>query len=323
MPTVAPLDLSGHCLAATFSARLPHYVLADGTVPRLDNGHKTVETDSGLIAVADDGKRLLTGGEDGRVLRDRRGRRRGSARRSAAQMDHLGGAGSAGSGRVCVGTNRACPLWRRKDTRIPAPTLGRGARVRAEGHADRGGALQRGDAAFFPATDSKPTELEWGGAHMGVTFSPDGAFVVTAMQENALHGWKLADGKHMRMTGTPPRSRAGHGARRVGGSPVPARRPPSSGRSITRMGRWARRRSSLERAVILMVTCVACHTRDEIVAIGYADGMVIAARFADQKEVVLRREGKGAISAMTWDREGRRIAFGSNAGDCGLIDISA
>ena len=72
-----------------------------------------------------------------------------------------------------------------------------------------------------------------------------------------------------------------------------------------------------------MVTCVACHPTEEIVAIGYNDGMVLAARFADAKEVLLRRPGKGAITAMTWDRSDRRLAFGSEAGDCGVIDISA
>jgi WD40 repeat protein len=72
-----------------------------------------------------------------------------------------------------------------------------------------------------------------------------------------------------------------------------------------------------------MVTTVACHPRDEIVAIGYADGMILAARIADQKEVVLRRAGQSAITAMTWDATGIRLAFGSETGDCGVIDISA
>ncbi len=71
-----------------------------------------------------------------------------------------------------------------------------------------------------------------------------------------------------------------------------------------------------------MVTSVACHPADEIAAIGYADGMVLACRFADQKEVLLRRPGKGAISAMGWDKAGRRIAFGTEAGDCGVIDLT-
>ena len=50
--------------------------------------------------------------------------------------------------------------------------------------------------------------------------------------------------------------------------------------------------------------------------------MVLAVRFADAKEVLLRRPGKGAITSMAWDKQERRIAFGSAAGDCGVIDIA-
>ena len=50
--------------------------------------------------------------------------------------------------------------------------------------------------------------------------------------------------------------------------------------------------------------------------------MVLAVRFADAKEVLLRRPGKGAITSMTWNVNGQRLAFGSEAGDCGVIDIA-
>ena len=50
--------------------------------------------------------------------------------------------------------------------------------------------------------------------------------------------------------------------------------------------------------------------------------MILAVRFADSREVLLRRPGKGAISAMCWSPDGRQLAFGSEAGDCGVVDIS-
>jgi WD40 repeat protein len=71
-----------------------------------------------------------------------------------------------------------------------------------------------------------------------------------------------------------------------------------------------------------MVTAVACHPTDEIAAVAYEDGMILACRFADQKEVLLRRQGKSAVTSMAWDAEGRRLAFGSATGDCGVVDIS-
>src|SRR5260370_35526931 len=55
---------------------------------------------------------------------------------------------------------------------------------------------------------AKPEFLEWAGSHLGVVFSPDNKFLVTTMHEPALHGWRLADNRHMRMTGYPGRVRS-------------------------------------------------------------------------------------------------------------------
>ena len=51
--------------------------------------------------------------------------------------------------------------------------------------------------------DWKPSPLKWAGSHVGVTWSPDQRFIVTTMQENALHGWRLRDKADMRMSGYP------------------------------------------------------------------------------------------------------------------------
>ena len=40
------------------------------------------------------------------------------------------------------------------------------------------------------------------------TVSPDGRFLVTSMQENTLHGWRIADKKDMRMSGYPAKTRS-------------------------------------------------------------------------------------------------------------------
>ncbi len=66
-----------------------------------------------------------------------------------------------------------------------------------------------GASVWFVASRSgAPRRLEWKGSHTGVALSPDGENVVSAMQENALHGWRLADGQHMRMSGYPTKPRA-------------------------------------------------------------------------------------------------------------------
>lgn len=49
----------------------------------------------------------------------------------------------------------------------------------------------------------KPSSLKWAGSHTAVTWSPDNRFVMSAMQENALHGWRLHDKTDLRMSGYP------------------------------------------------------------------------------------------------------------------------
>ena len=323
MPTVAPLDLSAFCIAACWLGDVPHFALADGAVHRLDHGHKTIEAHNGLTAArpALDGKTLITGGEDGKVL----------ALSADGSTSELGNAGSKWITAVAVGPQGAV-AW----------AAGRSAFVRLSdgkvkefqhprtvedvAFAPKGMriavARYNGATLHFPATEGKPAELEWAGAHTGITFSPDGQFLVTAMQENALHGWKLADGKHMRMAGYPAKVKSmswGPKGRWLASSGAPAAivwpfqaKDGPMGKAPLELGTRGDQ----------MVSAVAFHPRDEVVAIGFGDGMVLAARCADQKEVLLRRPGKGAITSMAWDNEGRRVAFGSEAGDCGVIDIS-
>ncbi len=187
---------------------------------------------------------------------------------------------------------------------------------------DSNRARYNGATLHFPATDGKPVELEWAGAHTGITFSPDGNFLVTTMQENALHGWKLADGKHMRMAGYPAKVKSLSWA-------VKGRWLASSGAPAAIVWPFQAKDGPMGKAPLelgtrgnSMVTAVACHPSQEVAAIGYDDGMVMAVRFADSKEVLLRRPGKGAVTSMMWDDEERRIAFGTETGDCGVIDIT-
>jgi WD40 repeat protein len=65
-----------------------------------------------------------------------------------------------------------------------------------------------GVTLWFPNMAAQPEFLEWAGSHLGVTFSPDNKFLVTTMHEPALHGWRLADNRHMRMSGYPGRVRS-------------------------------------------------------------------------------------------------------------------
>ncbi|MGB3501739.1 MAG: WD40 repeat domain-containing protein [Mesorhizobium sp.] len=324
MPTVAPLDLDGHCVAAAFVSDIPHFALADGVVHRLDHGQKSVTVHDGLLCatVSLDGKVLLTGGEDGKIAATGAD---GATQVLAEQPRKWITSIAAGpQGAVAWGVGKAAGV-RLPDGKVKSfdhPRSVEGVAFAPKGMR-LGVARYNGATLHFPATDGKPTELQWEGAHTAVTFSPDGNFVVTAMQENALHGWKLADGKHMRMSGYPGKVKS------MSWSPK-GRWLASSGAPAAIVWPFHHKDGPMGKAPVelatrgdQMVTAVACHPKDEIVAIGYSDGMIMIGRIADQKEVLLRRPGKGAITAMDWDASGIRLAFGSETGDCGVVDISA
>jgi WD40 repeat protein len=322
MPTVAPLDLDGHCIAAVFMGGVPHFALADGIVHRLDHGHKWQAVHDGLLAAVLDrqGQRLITGGEDGKVFSS-----------AGETVEPIAEAGRKWITSVAVGPQGTIAFAAGKTAvvRFADGKLREFAHPRSvEGLAFSPRGMRLGVARYNGATlhyvsaQSQPTELRWDGAHTGVVFSPDGNFLVTTMQENALHGWKLADGKHMRMTGYPAKVKSLSWSAKgkwLASSGAPAAIVwPFQGKD----GPMGKAPLELGTRGDTMVTCVACHPSQDVAAIGYADGMVMAARFADAREVLLRRPGKGAVTSMMWDQEERRIVFGTETGDCGVIDIA-
>jgi hypothetical protein len=70
-----------------------------------------------------------------------------------------------------------------------------------------------------------------------------------------------------------------------------------------------------------LVSAVACHPSRAAVAIGYADGALAVASIDGANEQLLRRAGRGAVTALCWHAGGSRIAFGSGLGECGVLDV--
>jgi WD40 repeat protein len=177
-----------------------------------------------------------------------------------------------------------------------------------------------GVTLWFPNAQSEPETLEWKGSHLGVLFSPDGKFVITSMQEATLHGWRLADHKDMRMSGYGARVRslgwtAGGKWLATSGStqlilwPFQGKDGP--------MGKQPQILAPAE----AQVEVVACHPRQEVVAVGYADGLVLLVRVEDGAEV-LARKGTGApITALAWSAVGSLLAFGTEDGQAGIISL--
>ncbi|RCS23867.1 WD40 repeat domain-containing protein [Phyllobacterium salinisoli] len=324
MPTIAPLDLTGHCVVARFISGIPFYALADGSIHRLDNGHKVTQAHDGLLCAtrSHDGKSLLTGGEDGRVCRT--GPTGEAEELASVPRKWMTAIASGPQSAVAFASGRSA--WVREQNgkvrEFEHPRSVEGVAFAPKGMR-LAVARYNGVTLHWAGTESKPVELEWKGAHVGVMFSPDGRFLVTTMQENALHGWRLEDNRHMRMTGYPSKVKDWSWSAKgkwlaTSGAPA-AVVWPFSGKD----GPMGKAPMELGFRADVMVSAVACHPVEDIVAVGYSDGMILVVRFADQKEVLLRRPGKGAITSMDWDETNRRLAFGSQAGDCGVVDITA
>ena len=328
MPTVAPLDLDGHVLGAHFLGDVPFFASSSGTFHRLDMGHQVSEAHHGMLASVTDAatNSIISGGEDGKVLRlsaDGSVKLIAEVPRKWITSVAPGPSGAVGyaTGKTATvvtsdGKSRDFTEQRSVEGIAFAP---KGLRIAA--------ARYNGVTLHWAGTNGAPVDLEWKGAHNDVTFSPDGRFLVTSMQENALHGWKLdskpgEETRHMRMTGYPAKIKsmswapkgkwlASSGAPAAIVWPFAAKDGPM-GKAPLELGTRAN----------ILATAVQFHHTEDVLAIGFIDGMILGVRIADQKEALLRRPGKGAITSMAWSKNGKLLAFASEAGDCGVVDIS-
>jgi WD40 repeat protein len=321
---VAPIAAGAEVVACAWLGRTPTLALADGTALMAGIGEEkrvTLHPDGAILSAASQGSVLVTGGDDGRVVRL-------SGESTVAEIASSGGSwidsvATSPSGAIAWSAGKAAFARDEKGQvkSFAAPSSIRGLAFAPKGYRVAV-AHYNGVSLWFPNASAPPDFYEWKGSHLDVKISPDGRFIVTSMQEAMLHGWRVGDKAHMRMSGYPSKTRsfswsadgnwlATSGADAAIVWPFQSKDGPM-GKAPIELGTRGN----------MMVSAVACHPVEDIVAIGYQDGMVLAARFADAKEVLLRRQGKGPISSMMWDKDGQRLAFGSEAGDCGVIDIA-
>ena len=177
-----------------------------------------------------------------------------------------------------------------------------------------------GVTLWFPNMAAKPEFLEWAGSHLGVTFSPDNKFLVTTMHEPALHGWRLADNRHMRMSGYPGRVRsmswsAGGKGLATSGADTVIIWPFNS--KDGPMGKEPAMLAPLQ----ARVSAVACHPKQDIMAAGYSNGTVLMVRLEDGAEILLRRDAGAPISALAWNSRGTLVALAAEDGEGGLLEF--
>lgn len=321
MPSTVPYDLGAWVERACFLKGRPIFALGDGTVRLMGDVDVVVDVHKGAIlstALTDD-HHLLTGGDDGGVrLIDDKGAVTIVADVSRRWIDHVAAGprgaiafahGKVATVRLADGTLKTFPHERTVEGLAFAP---KGLRL-ATAH-------YNGASLLWVSGAGEPQSLEWKGAHTGVIWSPAGRHVVTLMQENALHGWALDQNKHMRMTGYPSKVKATSWA-------VKGKWLATSGANAAVLWPFSGKTGPMGQQPLqlgardVLVSMVVCHPTEEVVAVGYQDGTIIACRFADHNEVVLRPSGGAALSTMAWSPDGMQLAFGAEDGTAGVIDI--
>lgn len=273
-------------------------------------------------ALHPDRKRLLTGGGDGAlnaVSPD--GAIETLIDQGRKWVSHV--VASAASGVIVAGVGRDAIVLRngREAHRFAYSSTIGGLALDAKGRklaaSHYGGVTVR----LVLAADDKGTELKWAGSHLAVTMAPDADYVISAMQESVLHGWRLPDKLDLQMTGYPSKTRSF---------------------SWNKNGRWLAT-SGADRAVVwpfvgkmgpqgkepamagerdAFLTAVAFHPTEDTLALGYADGAAWLVNLADQRRVELDEPGEGAVSALAWSADGGALALGDEAGRGALIKMA-
>jgi WD40 repeat protein len=301
------------------------FALGDGTV-RFEDG-PAVETHQGAVlcaAIHPSGEGLLTGGDDGRLAwTTAAGSQALAEQPNRRWVDAV--CSSPASGLFAFACGREAQVRDAADARF-SNRLEHERSVAGLAFDPKGRRLAcatYGGAALWYAKiqAQKPQWLKWAGSHVALAFSPDGKFLISAMQENALHGWRLADGTDMRMGGYPAKVKSLgflDGGRLLATSGASgAVIWPFSGASGP-MGKQAAEVGYQEGAI---VTRVAGDPRGPHVAAGLDDGRVWALDLTGTGARFLKAEKGPPISALELSGDAARLAWGDEEGGAGVADL--
>jgi WD40 repeat protein len=300
------------------------FALGDGTV-RFEAGERAQAHEGAVLSAAahPSGEGVVTGGDDGRLVWSRASGPQEIASLPGSWIDAV--ASSPASGLIAFAAGRhvhVCDIADATFTRTFAHEKSvadlafepKGRRLAA--------ATYGGIWLWYARIDAqKPGKLAWAGSHVACAWSPDGKFLISAMQENQLHGWRVADEKNMRMGGYPAKPKslaflskgnlmATSGANGVVVWPFAGATGP--------MGKQAAEVGYDEAA---MVVRVAGAPALSWVAAGLDDGRVWACDLTGQKIVPLQAEKAAAVTALAISPDARRVAWGCEDGAAGVAEV--
>jgi WD40 repeat protein len=301
------------------------FALGDGTVRREDG--LVIEAHQGAVlcaAVHPTGAGVLTGGDDGVLVWSRDSGAEVLEKNPGRWIDAVTTSPASGliawaSGRQVEVRDAADPDFRRAfEHERSVADLAFDPRGRRLAAATYGGAW----LWYARIAEQKPEILKWAGSHIALAWSPDGKFLMSAMQENQLHGWRVADDKNLKMGGYPAKVKslaflsrgqmlATSGANGVVVWPFTGPAGP--------LGKQAAEVGYDESA---LVARVAADPGSKRVAAGLEDGRVWICDLTGQRIDMLKAEKGESISTLAFSRDARRLAWGDEAGGAGVFDLS-
>lgn len=312
----------GAVLAAHFLGRTAVFVLGEEALlfAEPDGEFRRMPVHGGaILATVADGERIVSGGDDGKLVTTDLGSSRVLATDAKHRwIDHVALGPDAA---VAWSAGKTAFVQAKERREFEAPSTVGGLAFLPKGFR-LAIAHYNGATLWFPnAAGATPERLEWKGSHLGVLASPDGRFLVTTMQEPMLHGWRLSDRQHMRMSGYGARVTSfgwtvgGHWLATSGATqlilwPFQSKDGP--------MGKQPRLLAPSEHRI----EAIACHPRQDIVAAGYADGMVLLVRIDDGAEILAKKPGDAPVTALAWSHDGLFLAWGTEAGEAGVVDLT-
>ena len=321
--------LEAFVVATAFDGPQAAFALGDGTL-RIAAGEewRTITAHDGAILALSPHPRggFVTGGDDGKLRHtDPLGEIAEIAAFGSKWVEHVAAhIGDKGRGLIACSVGRAAHVYDAAGEKLKTldhPSSVSGLVFDAKGKRVCASHYNGASLWFVGAKVDSPRVLEWKGSHIGIAINPDGDSVVTAMQENSLHGWRLSDGQHMRMSGYPAKTAA---------------------LSFTRNGKWLAT-SGADSIVIwpfhgggpmgkiptelaggdgILCTYVASHPQHEAIAAGFADGLVVLADITSQRILPVAAPGRGPVSALAWSADGSTLAIGSETGFAAVVDFS-
>src|SRR5579872_243681 len=302
------------------------FALGDGAIAG-EEGGRTSAHDGAVLAAAlhPSGEGVVSGGDDGRLVWTRDGRAEALAQHTGRWIDVV--ATSAASGLIAYASGREARVRDAADAgfeRVFAHERSvaglafepRGRRLAA---ATYGGAM----LWYARIAEQQPAALRWPGSHIFVLFSPDGRFLMSSMQENELHGWRIADGRDLRMGGYPSKVRSlaflSKGLLMATAGAPGAVVWPFAGADGP-MGKEAAEIGFDQTSLVVRVAAAPAST---LLAAGTSDGRVWLADLTSRRQETIKAEIGAPISALAASADGKRLAWGDEDGNAAVVDMPA